>query len=75
MLESALSAETPPTLNGKTDRLSPPVPTDRTSLTDDERIGNVVPLPPPEHLIQFFPIRGTAAETLIAETRRRCRRS
>ena len=47
------------------------MPTDRTSLTDDERIGNVVPLPPPEHLIQFFPIRGTAAETLIAETRRR----
>jgi 3-deoxy-7-phosphoheptulonate synthase len=49
------------------------VPTDRTSLTDDERIGNVVPLPPPEHLIQFFPIRGTAVETLIAETRRRVR--
>ncbi len=58
-------------MNGKTDRLSPPVPTDRTSLTDDQRIGNVVPLPPPEHLIQFFPIRGTAAETLIAETRSR----
>jgi 3-deoxy-7-phosphoheptulonate synthase len=58
-------------LNGKLDRLSPLVPTDRTSLTDDQRIGNVVPLPPPEHLIQFFPIRGTAAETLIAETRRR----
>ena len=62
----------PPTLTGKKDR-SPLVPTDRTSLTDDERIGNVVPLPPPEHLIQFFPIRGTAAETLISETRRRVR--
>ena len=48
-----------------------PVPTDRTSLIDDERIGNVVPLPPPEHLIRFFPIQGTPVETLIAETRKR----
>ena len=45
------------------------VPADRTSLTDDERIGNVVPLPPPEHLIRFFPIQGTPAEALIARTR------
>jgi 3-deoxy-7-phosphoheptulonate synthase len=28
-------------------------------------------LPPPEHLIRFFPIRGTAMETLISGTRRR----
>jgi 3-deoxy-7-phosphoheptulonate synthase len=49
----------------------PLFPTDRTSLTDDERVGNVVPLPPPEHLIQFFPIRGTAVEALVAGTRRR----
>jgi 3-deoxy-7-phosphoheptulonate synthase len=48
-----------------------PVPTDRTSLTDDERIGNVVPLPPPEHLIRFFPIQGTPVEALIAATRKR----
>ena len=27
-------------------------------------------LPPPEHLIRFFPIRGTAAESLISSTRR-----
>ena len=27
---------------------------EKTSLTDDERIENVVPLPPPEHLIRFF---------------------
>jgi 3-deoxy-7-phosphoheptulonate synthase len=46
------------------------VPDDRTSLTDDERIAGVVPLPPPEHLIQFFPIRGTAVEALVARTRR-----
>ena len=49
------------------------LPTDKTSLTDDERIENVVPLPPPEHLIRFFPIQGTAAEAQIAETRGRLR--
>jgi 3-deoxy-7-phosphoheptulonate synthase len=46
---------------------------DKTSLTDDERIQNVVPLPPPEHLIRFFPIQGTAVERLIADTRRELR--
>ena len=46
---------------------------EKTSLTDDERIENIVPLPPPEHLIRFFPIQGTAVESLIAETRRRVR--
>ena len=45
--------------------------TDKTSLTDDERIDNIIPLPPPEHLIRFFPIQGSAAEGLIAETRAR----
>jgi 3-deoxy-7-phosphoheptulonate synthase len=49
------------------------VPADKTSLTDDERIENIVPLPPPEHLIRFFPIQGTPAETLVADTRRRVR--
>jgi len=48
-------------------------PADKTSLTDDERIENIVPLPPPEHLIRFFPIQGTAVEVLIADTRRRVR--
>ena len=48
-----------------------PAPADRTSLTDDERIEDVVPLPPPEHLIRFFPIQGTAVEKLVAETRAR----
>ena len=45
-------------------------PVDKTSQTDDERIKDITVLPPPEHLIRFFPIRGTAVETLITETRR-----
>ena len=49
------------------------IPTDRTSLTDDERIENIVPLPPPAHLIRFFPIQGTPAEKLITNTRRKVR--
>lgn len=44
-------------------------PSDRTSLTDDERIAEIVPLPPPAHLIRFFPIQGTPAEALISRTR------
>jgi 3-deoxy-7-phosphoheptulonate synthase len=43
--------------------------TERTSQTDDQRIADVTPLPPPEHLIRFFPIAGTPTETLIAQTR------
>jgi 3-deoxy-7-phosphoheptulonate synthase len=46
---------------------------EKTSLTDDERIENIVPLPPPEHLIRFFPIQGTPVETLVTETRQRLR--
>lgn len=46
------------------------VSTDRTSQTDDARIRNVTMLPPPEHLIRFFPIRQTAVETLVTQTRR-----
>ena len=45
-------------------------PVDKTSQTDDERIKDITVLPPPEHLIRFFPIRGTAVENLITETRR-----
>jgi 3-deoxy-7-phosphoheptulonate synthase len=44
-------------------------PVDKTSQTDDERIKDITVLPPPEHLIRFFPIRGTAVETLISKTR------
>src|SRR3954451_7843185 len=46
------------------------VPADKTSLTDDERIENIIPLPPPEHLIRFFPIQGSPVEAQITETRR-----
>jgi 3-deoxy-7-phosphoheptulonate synthase len=45
-------------------------PVDKTSKTDDERIIGVVPLPPPEHFVHLYPIRGTAVETLVAQTRR-----
>jgi 3-deoxy-7-phosphoheptulonate synthase len=47
---------------------------ERTSQTDDERIKAVMPLPPPEHLIRFFPIAGTPVERLIGETRASIRR-
>jgi 3-deoxy-7-phosphoheptulonate synthase len=47
-----------------------PQPVDRTSQTDDERIKGITVLPPPEHLIRFFPIRGTAIESLVSATRR-----
>ena len=56
-----------------TDTYPANVPMDKTSLTDDERIDNIVPLPPPEHLIRFFPIQDTPVETLIAGTRRKVR--
>ena len=49
-------------------------PADKTGPTDDERVKEVRPLPPPEHLVRFFPIRGTAVETLISNTRRNIKR-
>jgi 3-deoxy-7-phosphoheptulonate synthase len=42
---------------------------DKTSQTDDERIKDITVLPPPEHLIRFFPIGGTPVEGLISQTR------
>ncbi len=45
-------------------------PADRTSQTDDARIKDITVLPPPEHLIRFFPIGGTPAEALITGTRK-----
>ena len=47
---------------------------EKTSQTDDQRIRDVTPLPPPEHLIRFFPIAGTPIEKLIGETRQTVRR-
>jgi len=46
---------------------------DKTSETDDQRIDNITVLPPPEHLIRFFPISGTPTETLISKTRKKIR--
>ncbi|NUZ04340.1 3-deoxy-7-phosphoheptulonate synthase [Piscinibacter koreensis] len=47
---------------------------ERTSQTDDQRIVDVKPLPPPEHLIRFFPIAGTPVEQQIEATRGAIRR-
>lgn len=44
--------------------------TDRTGETDNERIKDITVLPPPEHLIRFFPIHGTPVEKMISATRR-----
>ncbi len=55
------------------DDIPPESPSDRTSLTDDLRIAHIVPLPPPSHLIRFFPIQGTPTEALIVQTRVRVR--
>ena len=46
-----------------------PSPNDKTSQTDDERIRDIMPLPPPEHLIRFFPIHGSPTEHLVGDTR------
>ena len=46
---------------------------DKTSATDDQRVGNITVLPPPEHLIRFFPIVGTPTEKLIGRTRDKIR--
>jgi 3-deoxy-7-phosphoheptulonate synthase len=48
-------------------------PNDRTGQTDNERIKDITVLPPPEHLIRFFPIAGTAVEQMISATRHNIR--
>jgi 3-deoxy-7-phosphoheptulonate synthase len=47
---------------------------EKTSETDDQRIRDVTPLPPPEHLIRFFPVAGTPIEKLVGATRDAVRR-
>jgi 3-deoxy-7-phosphoheptulonate synthase len=47
---------------------------EKTSQTDDQRIRDVTPLPPPEHLIRFFPIADTPVEGLVSGTRASIRR-
>jgi 3-deoxy-7-phosphoheptulonate synthase len=42
---------------------------DRTGQTDNERIKDITVLPPPEHLVRFFPIQGTPVESMISATR------
>lgn len=46
---------------------------EKTSQTDNQRIQDIAVLPPPEHLIRFFPIKGTRTERLVLETRQRIR--
>ena len=48
---------------------------EKTSDIDDQRIRDIVPLPPPEHLIRFFPIAGTAVERLVGARASRSARS
>ena len=64
---------TPPTPAISADTRSGLVLSERTSETDDQRIQEVTPLPPPEHLIRFFPIAGTPVERLIQQTRQTIR--
>jgi 3-deoxy-7-phosphoheptulonate synthase len=47
---------------------------EKTSETDDQRIRDITPLPPPEHLIRFFPIADTPVEALVGSTRNAVRR-
>ncbi len=47
-----------------------PSSVEKTSQTDDQRIKDITVLPPPEHLIRFFPIHHTPAEKLITQTRK-----
>jgi 3-deoxy-7-phosphoheptulonate synthase len=56
--------------NMKNAEHSYPSSVEKTSQTDDQRIKDITVLPPPEHLIRFFPIHNTPAEKLITQTRK-----
>ena len=45
-------------------------PADKTSQTDNTRLKSLTVLPPPDHLIRFFPIHGSPVEKLVENTRR-----
>jgi 3-deoxy-7-phosphoheptulonate synthase len=47
---------------------------DKTGPADDERIHEVRPLPPPEHFVRLYPIRGTSVERLVIDTRQRIKK-
>jgi 3-deoxy-7-phosphoheptulonate synthase len=47
---------------------------DKTSQVDDARVIAVDILPPPDHLISFFPIAGGPVETFVAASRDKVRR-
>ena len=47
-----------------------PTSVEKTSQTDDQRIKDITVLPPPEHLIRFFPLQGSPVEKLITQTRK-----
>jgi 3-deoxy-7-phosphoheptulonate synthase len=49
-------------------------PVDKTGPTDDERVKELRPLPPPEDMVRAVRIRGTPVETLISQTRQRIAR-
>src|SRR5690606_40861225 len=46
-----------------------PEPPDPNARIDDERVEQMLVLPPPEDLIRFFPIGGTPVERLVLESR------
>ncbi len=65
MAPKSPSSSSPSTVDGS----SAYALSEKTSQTDDLRIKEVTPLPPPEHLIRFFPIAGTPVERLVGQTR------
>lgn len=68
--KSPMNAKTSCTPSDAWHDQTPSFTSDRTGPTDDQRIKDITVLPPPEHLIRFFPIKGTACESLIGNTRR-----
>jgi 3-deoxy-7-phosphoheptulonate synthase len=68
MMSPPLAGEPPMQSKSTAETLHKPQD-DKTSRTDNARIKHIVPLPPPEHLIRFFPIADTPVEALVAETR------